>query len=94
MSEPMISLQQADESDFSDVHTLLERNDLPSEDVRSKPSCFYVGYDGTDRIAVGIVERYGLDGLLGWSSSNSRFEVRASEGHSVLGWKNERPQTG
>lgn len=50
--------------DLSYVEALLEKENLPSQDVRSKPECFYVGYAGGDPVGVGGVERYGRDGLL------------------------------
>jgi amino-acid N-acetyltransferase len=37
---------------------------LPSQDIRSKPDCFYIGYDGDQRIGVVGIEIYGTDGLL------------------------------
>ena len=46
------------------VESLLERNDLPAADVRSKPDCFYVASADGDRIGAGGIERYGTDGLL------------------------------
>lgn len=64
MSGATVRLQQADDSALSYVETLLENNDLPSTDVQSKPGCFYVGYDGDDRIGIGGVEVHGRDGLL------------------------------
>ncbi|WP_265111358.1 arsenic resistance N-acetyltransferase ArsN2 [Halosolutus halophilus] len=64
MSDGPITLQRADESTLPYVETLLTENDLPSADVRSKPECFYVGYDGDDPIGVGGIEPYGIDGLL------------------------------
>lgn len=64
MSETTVRLRQADDDSLSYVETLLERNDLPSQDVRSKPGCFYVGYDGDDPVGVGGVEVHGTDGLL------------------------------
>lgn len=80
MNGATVTLQRAgDDRSLSYVETLLERNDLPSQDVRSKPECFYVASDGdgqvgTDRdqrvvgnnklVGIGGVERYGTDGLL------------------------------
>lgn len=64
MSGATVRLQQADDSALSYVETLLENNDLPSTDVQSKPGCFYVGYDGDDRIGIGGAEVHGRDGLL------------------------------
>lgn len=46
------------------VETLLDRNDLPTADVRSKFDCFYVAYDGDERVGIGGIEPYGEMGLL------------------------------
>jgi len=46
------------------VETLLERNDLPAADVRSKPDCFYVASADGDRVGAGGLERFGTNGLL------------------------------
>lgn len=59
-----LTLQRADDSRLSYIETLLERNDLPTQDVRAHPDWFYVGYTGTDPVGIGGVERYGMDGLL------------------------------
>jgi amino-acid N-acetyltransferase len=64
MSEETLTLQQANETSISYVETLLDENDLPSQDVHAKPGCFYIGYDGESRVGVGGVERYGSVGLL------------------------------
>lgn len=64
MTAPTVTLQQADDTALSYVQRLLEENDLPTRDVRSKPECFYVGYDGGDRVGVGGVEVHGSEGLL------------------------------
>jgi len=64
MSDASVALERTDESGLAYVEGLLSRNGLPSEDVRSKPACFYVGYDGDEPVGVGGLERYGPDGLL------------------------------
>ena len=46
------------------VETLLERNDLPADDVRTGNAEFYLGYDGDERVGVGGIEPYGTVGLL------------------------------
>lgn len=46
------------------VETLLERNDLPTGDVRDEPGRFYVARADGDRVGVGGVEVHGTDGLL------------------------------
>ncbi|KAB1193933.1 GNAT family N-acetyltransferase [Haloferax sp. MBLA0076] len=63
MSDERVTLHPA-ESNLSYVESLLDANDLPSRDVRSKPDCFYVGDAGGKPIGVGGIERYGPDGLL------------------------------
>ncbi|WP_247000120.1 arsenic resistance N-acetyltransferase ArsN2 [Halosolutus gelatinilyticus] len=65
MADAPISLTRADDGrGLSYLESLLEENDLPSRDVRSKPECFYVGYADEDPIGVGGIERDGSDGLL------------------------------
>lgn len=64
MDGASVRLRRADAADLSYVEERLEANGLPSRDVRSKPDCFYVGYDGAERVGVAGVERYGSDGLL------------------------------
>lgn len=60
----VLTLERADGDSLAYVETLLERNDLPSRDVRTKPDAFYVGYDGDERIGIGGFERRGTHGLL------------------------------
>lgn len=64
MSGVTVTLERADDSKLSYVERLLEANGLPTQDVRSKPDCFYVAYDGDDAVGVGGVEVFGTDGLL------------------------------
>lgn len=64
MSEATLTLQRADEHTIAYVERLLEANDLPATDVRAKPDCFFIGYDGDDRIGIGGIEQYGTEGLL------------------------------
>ncbi|WP_255148707.1 arsenic resistance N-acetyltransferase ArsN2 [Halorarius halobius] len=61
---PSVTLQRTDEDALAYVERLLARNDLPATDVRSKPDCFYVAYDGDERVGVGGIEAYGSEGLL------------------------------
>jgi amino-acid N-acetyltransferase len=49
---------------LSYVETLLSEHGLPSADVRSTPTAFYLARDGDDRVGVGGVEPRGTDGLL------------------------------
>lgn len=64
MSEVALTLEPVGENGLSYVESLLEANDLPEQDVRSKSGCFYVGYDGDDRVGIGGVETYDRNGLL------------------------------
>ncbi|WP_328517191.1 GNAT family N-acetyltransferase [Haladaptatus caseinilyticus] len=64
MTAATLTLLWADDSTLSYVQTLLERNGVPSRDVRSKPNCSYIGYDGNDAIGVGGIETHGTGGLL------------------------------
>lgn len=78
MSRPTVTLRQVDENGLQYVEALLEENDLPSRDVRSKPDCFYVGYDGEDPVGIGGIEIHGSDGLL-----RSVVVERAARGNGV-----------
>lgn len=64
MSGATLTVERADEDTLPYVEALLEENGLPSEDVRSKPECFYVGYDVGEPVCAGGVEVYGPAGLL------------------------------
>ncbi len=64
MSRTTLTLRQVGDDRLSYVQTLLEQNELPTRDVRSKSDCFYVAYDGDDAVGIGGVEVYGADGLL------------------------------
>ena len=59
-----ITLRQANDGTLPYIETLLTENDLPSQDIGSKPECFYIGYDGNDRVGIGGLEVHGTDGLL------------------------------
>ena len=64
MDTPTVTLGPADDDALAYVERRLVGNDLPAEDVRSKPDCFYVGYAGDEPVGVGGIEVYGRDGLL------------------------------
>lgn len=64
MDETTLDLRRADGEGLLYVERLLERNGLPTEDVRSKPGCFYVVYDGEDRVGIGGLETDAPVGLL------------------------------
>ncbi|PSQ57234.1 GNAT family N-acetyltransferase [Halobacteriales archaeon SW_8_68_21] len=60
---PSITLTAVDD-DVEYVERLLERNGLPTGDLRDSPAAFYVAEDGGERIGVGGIEAYGDAGLL------------------------------
>lgn len=64
MDPAALALRPADGDRLSYVETLLERNGLPSKDVRSTPGRFYVAAVGDEPVGVGGVESYGPVGLL------------------------------
>lgn len=64
MDSHPITLRRADADDCASIERLLERNDLPSGDVREKRDRFYVAFDGRARVGVGGIEQFGTDGLL------------------------------
>ena len=64
MGKCSLTLRQVHGNTLGYVERLLVRNDLPAQDVRSKPNCFYIGYAGGERVGIGGFERYGTDGLL------------------------------
>lgn len=64
MSGVSLSLQRADEETIGYVETLLERNGLPSSDVRAGAGRSYIGYDHGERVGVGGIETYDTEGLL------------------------------
>ncbi|WP_459192991.1 arsenic resistance N-acetyltransferase ArsN2 [Halosimplex sp. J119] len=93
MGGPSVRLRRADGAALSTVESLLDRNDLPSGDVRSGRGRFYLGYaDGLDGdgepvpaetaardpVAVGGLETYGADALL-----RSLVVVESARGEGV-----------
>jgi amino-acid N-acetyltransferase len=64
MGGATITLETADDDTLPYVESLLEENGLPSSDVRSKPECFYVAYEGDERVGIGGIELRGVAGLL------------------------------
>jgi len=59
-----MTVRQASEDDVARVESLLETNELPHRDVRSKPECFFVARSGTAVVGIGGIEQYGTHGLL------------------------------
>lgn len=64
MTDSSITVRRADREDIARVEALLEANDLPHRDVRTKPECFFVASFDAEVIGVGGVEIYGSNGLL------------------------------
>lgn len=64
MTENSISIRPADAETVERVEALLQANDLPYRDVRTKPECFVIAFSETTVVGVGGVERYGSNGLL------------------------------
>jgi amino-acid N-acetyltransferase len=64
MDAETISLRPADADSLDYVERLLSRNDLPTDDVRANPDCFWVAFDGDERVGVGGIEPFPPDGLL------------------------------
>lgn len=61
---PTVDLRPADADDLDVVEDLLAANDLPTADVREKPDCFYLAFEGGKRVGAGGLEVHGTDGLL------------------------------
>ncbi len=64
MTDASITVRQADTEDLDRIEAVLRANDLPYQDVRTKPECFFVADADTERIGIGGVETHGSDGLL------------------------------
>lgn len=64
MDGSTVTLRRADESELSHVETLLERNGLPSQDVRSKSVEFYLGIADGESVGIVGLETDESDGLL------------------------------
>ena len=64
MSEPTITLQDSTTETLDYVESLLDANDLPTDDLWKKPESFVIAVDGSERVGIGGVETHGADGLL------------------------------
>lgn len=64
MPDPSITLRAAARDDLDRIVSLLDDNDLPSSDVRSKPGCFLVASSGTAFVGVAGLETHPPVGLL------------------------------
>lgn len=63
MTDPDVTLRLAD-GDLSTVERLLDRNNLPTDDVRDRSGSFFLAEADGETVGVGGVERHGSDGLL------------------------------
>lgn len=59
-----LTLRPADREDSAYIEDLLERNDLPTADVREQLHCLCLCENGDSPIGVGGLERHGDAGLL------------------------------
>lgn len=64
MAGARLTLRRADGETIDYVERLLATADLPTDDVRAKPECFYVAERGDDRVGAGGLEVVGDAGLL------------------------------
>jgi amino-acid N-acetyltransferase len=64
VSDERLSLEPVGRDRVAYVERLLTANDLPAEDVASKPEWFYVARRDGERVGIGGLEVYGTDGLL------------------------------
>ncbi|MFC4450135.1 arsenic resistance N-acetyltransferase ArsN2 [Halorussus aquaticus] len=64
MTTPSITVREAESAELNRIEELLESNGLPSQDVREKPSCFFVGREDAEFVGIGGVEPHGSNGLL------------------------------
>ncbi len=64
LSRTTMELQRVSGDDVTYVESILGRNDLPHEDVASKPECFVVGYVDGAPVGIGGVEAFDSVGLL------------------------------
>lgn len=64
MTDPSITLREADADDLDRVEATLKANDLPYRDVRTGPGRFFLARSDGERVGVGGVEIHGTNGLL------------------------------
>ncbi|WP_227373663.1 arsenic resistance N-acetyltransferase ArsN2 [Haladaptatus halobius] len=64
MSNPSVTIREADKENIDRVEALLAANGLPYQDVRAKSGDFFVAYSDTECIGTGGVEICGSNGLL------------------------------
>lgn len=64
MPDPSITLRAATRDDLDRIVSLLDENDLPSSDVRSKSGCFLIAWCGTAFVGIAGLEAHAPVGLL------------------------------
>lgn len=64
MSHQSVTVQKADRTNIGRIEALLQANNLPCQDVRSKSECFFNAYSDAEFVGTGGVETYGSSGLL------------------------------
>ena len=64
MTDPSVALRPVEGDDLDRVEALLVAGGLPTDDVRTKPECFFLARDGEAVVGAGGLEVYGSDGLL------------------------------
>ncbi|WP_254532900.1 arsenic resistance N-acetyltransferase ArsN2 [Natrinema gelatinilyticum] len=64
MTTTSLTLQRADGDDIERIKSVLDANELPSQDVRDTEPCFFLAYANTECVGTGGVEIHGSNGLL------------------------------
>lgn len=64
MVDSAIEIREADPEDLDRIESLLDSNNLPSDDVRTAPARFFIAESDRDFVGGGGVEIHGSDGLL------------------------------
>lgn len=64
MTDTRITVQRARPADVDRIEAVLDANDLPNADVRSKPECFFLAHVQGEFVGIGGVEIHGSHGLL------------------------------
>lgn len=64
MTDSPLTIRKAGSGDVDRIESLLKTNDLPYQDVRAKPECFFFGFSDAEFVGIGGVEIHGSNGLL------------------------------